>query len=126
MSKNNKRTVAVDFDGVIHAYSKGYHDGTCYDVAIERAEESLTKLLKDHQVFILSARDPEDIKYLMAIHMPQFVTRVIPVDSDIKFWDVDDVIGITRLKLPAIVYIDDRAQRFVSWESIMFYKKSWK
>ena len=126
MSKNNKRTIAVDFDGVIHAYSKGWHDGTAYDVPMESAAECLEKLLRDYQVFIFSAREPEDIQNWMATHLPQFVTQVIPVDSEIKFWDTDNVIGITRLKLPAIVYIDDRAQRFVSWESIMFYKPSWK
>ena len=126
MSKNNKRTIAVDFDGVIHAYSKGWHDGTAYDVPMESAAECLEKLLAEYQVFIFSAREPESIQHWMATHMPQFCTQVIPVDSDIKFWNTDNVIGITRLKLPAIVYIDDRAQRFVSWESIMFYKPSWK
>ena len=50
------RTVAVDFDGVIHKYSKGWHDGTCYDEPMEGAEDFLHDLMRNpnYSVFILS------------------------------------------------------------------------
>ncbi len=38
--------INIDFDGVVHAYSKGFNDGTIYDKPQEGTEESL-KLLKD-------------------------------------------------------------------------------
>ena len=33
-TKNNYQ-VAIDFDGVVHGNSKGFHDGTVYDPPIE-------------------------------------------------------------------------------------------
>ena len=29
--KENKNIIAIDFDGVIHKSSRGFHDGTIYD-----------------------------------------------------------------------------------------------
>ena len=35
------KTIAVDFDGFIHKYSKGWHDGSIYDEPVEGAAEAL-------------------------------------------------------------------------------------
>ena len=40
------KTIAIDFDGVIHKYSKGWHDGTIYDKANEGAFEFIRELMK--------------------------------------------------------------------------------
>ena len=37
--------ISVDFDGVIHKCSKGYHDGTIYDDPVEGVKEALKKLI---------------------------------------------------------------------------------
>jgi len=51
------KTVALDFDGVIHKYSKGWHDGTIYDDPIEGAFEYMKSLMEEgYCVFILSTR----------------------------------------------------------------------
>jgi len=52
------RTIAVDFDGVIHAYSKDWHDGTVYDKPVDGSIEALEKLTKNYAVFIHTTRDP--------------------------------------------------------------------
>ena len=35
INKEDKNTIAVDFDGVIYTGSKGFYDGTIYDVPID-------------------------------------------------------------------------------------------
>lgn len=124
------RTIAIDFDGVIHKYSKGWHDGTCYDEPMEGAENFLHKLMKseEYTVFIFSTRSPRQIKRWLIEKMPYtfgpmaedcgymwrgyagWQVKVIPFW--VKFWNKKDVLGITKRKLPAVAYIDDRAVKF--------------
>jgi len=52
------RTVAVDFDGVIHLYSRGWFDGTIYDPPIPGALEALTELRTSYAVFVHTTRQP--------------------------------------------------------------------
>lgn len=115
-----KKTIAIDFDGVIHKYSKGWHDGTCYDEPCEGAAEALTYLLDNYTVFILSTREPTQIEAWFHDKLPNFLTEIIPLDSVIQFWD-KPTLGITQRKLPAIAYIDDRALRFSNWTDIKNY-----
>jgi hypothetical protein len=55
------KTVAVDFDGVIHTYDKGWQDGTIYGEFMPGAVESLTRLMQQYAVFIHTS--PEPIAY---------------------------------------------------------------
>lgn len=41
---NHKKRLLIDFDGVIHKYSKGWHDGSIYDGAVEGALDKLQML----------------------------------------------------------------------------------
>jgi len=99
-------TLAIDFDGVIHKYSKGYYDGTIYDEPMEGAIETLKCLSEEYNLVIFTAR---------------------PNKEDIKGWlekygfDID--IEVTDKKIPAQVYIDDRGLRFTNWKDIknLFY-----
>ena len=38
--------IAIDFDGVLHNFNKGFHDGTCYGKPIEGSIESVKLLSK--------------------------------------------------------------------------------
>lgn len=49
--------VAIDFDGVLHAYSKEWHDGTIYDEPVPGAKEAMQTLLDlGYEVLIWSTR----------------------------------------------------------------------
>lgn len=113
------QTVAVDFDGVIHAYRRGWHDGTIYDEPVPGAFEALSVLMETYAVFVHTTRDPAT------------VGRWIKANSGIdtawhgdettlpEFWSDQTCILVTNRKLPAIAYIDDRGIRFESWDQAL-------
>lgn len=126
------KTVAIDFDGVIHKYSKGWQDGSVYDGPIDGAFEYIKSLMENnYAVFIFSTRSPRQIKKwlldyvivseyeaeglggdptLLKYTRYGFTAEIIPFWK--KFWNKEKVLGITKRKLPAIAYIDDRAVKF--------------
>ena len=109
------RTVAVDFDGVIHAYSKGWQDGAIYDDPVPGAEEAIKELMADYAVMVFTTR--ADLRavgdYVRdRLHVPVLVARD---EVPREFWDGKDAVYITNRKLPAVAYIDDRAIRFETW-----------
>lgn len=124
------RTIAIDFDGVIHKYSKGWQDGSCYDTPVPYVFDIISHLMKTHTVFILSTRNPKQIKRWVDQHIMQcdfgdnpaevgthpkygFTSEIIPCWAFwVKFWNKRNVLGITQRKLPAHVYVDDRALIF--------------
>lgn len=112
-----KRSLAIDFDGVIHAYRKGWHDGTLYDGPNDGAVWGLKTLMELHPVFIFSTRKPEDIAAWMHEHAGGIQVAVIP--EEMPAWETMGVLGITNRKLPAAVIVDDRAVRFTNWRDVV-------
>jgi len=102
--------IAIDFDGVIHQYSRGWADGTAYDDPVPGALKSIRDLLPFWNIFILSTREPHDIEIWLKEHNAPFPCKVI-VDADVpdKRWTVRGVVGITDRKLVSRYFIDDRA-----------------
>ena len=104
--------IGVDFDGVIHKNSKGYHDGTIYDEPVEGAREALHRLAEKYTIVMFSAKARTDRglvngktgieliwKWLEKHDMAQYVSKV------------------TAEKPRARFYIDDKAIRFTDWDS---------
>ena len=89
--------VLVDFDGVIHRYSRGWADGTAYDEPMPGAREALERLTaQGYEVVIFSTRDRKQISAWLKHHgFPYYL--------------------ITNQKLPATAIIDDRAIHHVDW-----------
>lgn len=107
------KTIMVDFDGVIHAYSQGWKDGSIYDDPVPGAFHALSCLLETYAVGIFTTRNTlETAKWLHEIG--GFECTVDPGPS-IEFWNGKGVLFVTNRKLPAVAYIDDRGIRFTSW-----------
>lgn len=126
------KTVAVDFDGVIHAYGRGWVDGSIYDGPKVGAVDALRKLMQTYAVFVHTTREPEQV-------MPWLESLGFDVTIDercgtclaspdrrgacpdclgsgvLTFWNEVGQILVTDRKLPAVAYIDDRAIRFTDW-----------
>lgn len=111
-------TIAIDFDGVIHRYGQGFQDGTIYDEPMPGALAGIRALLdQGHAVYIHSARDAQSIvEWLRALPHCPFEAVLIPAET--RFWRASspgDVVGVSNRKLPALIYLDDRAITFTTW-----------
>jgi hypothetical protein len=111
-------TVAVDFDGVIHAYSKGWHDGTIYDGFVPGAITGLTKLMQRHAVFVHTTRNARQVARWIDDRSGHGIECVIRVPRS-GFWNDRGCLLVTNRKLPAVAYIDDRGIRFDNWDQAL-------
>lgn len=118
------KTIAIDFDGVIHAYRRGWHDGSIYDNPIDGAFDAIRKFQKQGMaVFIHTTRSPETVADWLGERAPDF-DIVYNIDPFPVFWDRTDQILVTDRKLPAAAYIDDRAVRFIGyWPETLQYMR---
>lgn len=105
--KKKSQTLAIDFDGVIHGYSKGWNGGEIYDPPVEGVSEALHRFKEEgYKIYIYSTRsnktfrktDEPDQKPLMEAYLKE---HHIPFD---KIW--------TFGKPMAHIFIDDRALKF--------------
>lgn len=100
MATNGRRPkVMVDFDGVIHQYSKGWADGTIYDPPMPGAKTTLQAL--------------EDEGYQIVIFSSRPAAMIAPWLAKFEF----PAYRVTNIKEAAAAYIDDRAIQFKDWYS---------
>jgi len=109
-------TVAIDFDGVIHQYT-GWKGGNLEDLEspVPGVENFLKQLKeKGKMIIIYTARPPDPLpEYLEQNNLYQYID------------------GITNLKVPASVYIDDQTVTFDGDHStllnrVLNHKPWWK
>lgn len=107
-------TIAIDFDGVVHTYSKGWRDGTIYDPPIPGALESLRALMDTYAVAIFTTRDVAQVaEWLIGYG---FACRT---GHEGVFWSEQGELLVTNQKPAAVAYIDDRAVHFTGWHAAM-------
>jgi hypothetical protein len=108
-------TIAVDFDGVIHAYSRGWADGTIYDPPLPDALTGLRALMEHAAVFVHTTRAPHEVaRWLRERGLDAIADS--PVSAR-EFWDERGLLLVSSRKYPALAYLDDRAVRFHSWRN---------
>jgi hypothetical protein len=99
-----RRTVCLDFDGVVHSYLTGWQGETAIpDPPIHRVDLAIKRLRKDFRVVIFSARcrSEEGVRAIS----DWLKKHAIEVDE------------VCRDKPAAHVYVDDRAVRFTGdWD----------
>lgn len=100
----DKKTIAVDFDGVIHKYSDGWRTGTIYDEPISGVKASIITLAKKYNIVIFSRRTTEQGSRRIAIWLNK---HNIPYSE------------ITGEKPRAKWYIDDQAIHFDNWKQTL-------
>ncbi|MFG2963558.1 hypothetical protein ACGFZS_09740 [Streptomyces sp. NPDC048288] len=129
-------TIAVDFDGVIHQYSRGWQDGSIYDPPMPGALDGLRTLMEGDAVFIFTTREPEQVAAWLTEHglatttddrcpCPNGLYRIPDECSTCKgsgyltFWNQRGQLLVTNRKLAAVAYLDDRAVRFTDWDQAL-------
>lgn len=101
---DKRKTISIDFDGVIHKYSKGFQGlDNAYDPPMEGAIESIEKLYDEgYTLKILSSRPKEVIyPWLEKYGLSKYIKEV------------------SNHKFPATVYIDDRGMLFENWNQCL-------
>lgn len=112
-------TIAVDFDGVIHAYTRGWADGTIYDEPVPGAFDAIRALMGlGHSVVVFTSRDPEPVATWITARSA-IPTILDGLAGTPKFWDDTTRLLVTSRKLPAVAYIDDRAIHFRNWDQAL-------
>jgi len=109
--KDELKNIAIDFDGVIHKNSKGFHDGTIYDEPIEGSRESLERLSKDYDIVIFTAKAKPDRGLVNGKTGTQLVWEWLEENDMAQF-----ITKVTAEKPRAVQYIDDKGIQFTSWE----------
>ena len=115
-------TVAVDFDGVIHDYKRGWQDGSIYGEFMPGAVAGLSRLMSEYAVFVHTTRNRHQVARWIedrSGHGIECVTTVRLLPWKRKFWNQRGVLLVTNRKLPAVAYIDDRGIRFTSWDQAL-------
>jgi len=117
------KTLCFDLDGVINEYV-GWNHGDLNTKSIPGAFKTLLELEKEYKIIVFTTRAGEDshITHWMDL------TGIEAIRAWINFWCEKETgtrptyqWEITDRKVPAIVYVDDRALRFTNWEDIRKY-----
>ena len=95
-------TLAVDFDGVIHEYSKGWNGGAL-GVIMPGARDALIQLSVKYRIVVFTAR--HDLEAVRDWMHDQRLDHLIA--------------DVTNRKPVAVAYLDDRAVKFINWEQAL-------
>lgn len=107
VGKLKVKTLAIDFDGVIYRYSKGFKENI-YDPPVEGACEALRAILRRgyHVIIYTAYPKSEEIKPWLEKYLEKKYVNQIKVQGG---------------KPTAFMYIDDRAVRFTTWKDMFNY-----
>lgn len=111
-----KMNLAIDFDGVIHNASRGYHDGTCYGDPIPGSLEAIRELSKKYNIIIFTAKSKPNRPLVNGKTGSQLVEDWLN-----KYDFLGYINEITSEKPRAHLYIDDNGYRFENWNDTLSF-----
>ena len=102
--------IGIDFDGVIHANSKGYYDGTIYDAPIPGSYEGLKTLSEKYTLILFTTKAKPDRGLINGRPTIELIWEWLDKHDLSQF-----ISKVTSEKPRAVVYIDDKAIKFDTW-----------
>lgn len=113
------KNIAIDFDGVVHTFDKGFHDGTCYGDPIEGSLESIKELSKKYDIIIFTAKAKPNRPLVNGKTGTELVKIWLEKNNVLQY-----VKEITAEKPRAFLYIDDKGYRFENWSQTMKFMEN--
>ena len=116
LQKNeNAKQVAIDFDGVIHKNSLGFHDGTIYDKPVEGSLEAIKTLVGlGYEVVIFTCKAKPDRPLVEGKTGIELIWNWLEEHGFKNY-----IKEVTSEKPRAVAYIDDKGIRFTDWKNIL-------
>lgn len=111
----NENQIAIDFDGVLHKNSYGYHDGTVYDIPIEGSIDAIYRLHRaGYVIIIFTAKAKKDRPLIMNKTGEQLIWEWLE-----KYNISQYIKEVTSEKPRAKYYIDDKGIHFDNWKNVL-------
>tara|TARA_R100000664_G_scaffold12618_1_gene20234 strand:- start:1894 stop:2280 length:387 start_codon:yes stop_codon:yes gene_type:complete len=114
--ENDLKNIAVDFDGVIHNFDKGFHDGTCYGDPLPGALDAIKTLATKYNVIIFTAKAKPSRPLVNGKTGTELVQEWLEEYDVMQY-----VTEITAEKPRSQIYIDDKGYHFQNWPDTLKY-----
>ncbi len=105
------KNLAIDFDGVIHTFDKGWYDGTCYGKPIKGSLEAIKKLSESYNIIIFTAKAKPSRPLVNGKTGTELVEEWLTRHGVMQY-----IKEITSEKPRSQIYIDDKGYHFENWE----------
>lgn len=112
--EKDAKNLAIDFDGVIHNFDKGYHDGTCYGDPIEGSLEAIKYLSQQYTIIIFTAKAKPSRPLVNGKTGTELVQEWLEKHNVMQY-----VFEITSEKPRSQIYIDDKGYHFENWSDTL-------
>lgn len=112
--ENSKKTLAIDFDGVLHDAHSGWGDGTCYGDPLTGSLDAIKKLAQKYDIVIFTAKAKPDRPLVKGKTGSLLVREWLEKYEVLRY-----IKSITSEKPRAELYIDDNGYRFVNWQNTL-------
>ena len=112
--EDDLKNLAIDFDGVIHTFDKGWYDGTCYGEPIEGSLEAIKKLSESYTIIIFTAKAKPSRPLVNGKTGTELVEEWLTKHNVMQY-----VKEITSEKPRSQIYIDDKGYHFENWQDTL-------